>query len=133
MKYIKIYESNINNFIALCFYDAGGTVKDVILFDNEKDRKNYIINYVNNSILDDYDEYELDIESYISKIEHIDNIIRDENNIPMFFDSENASIWYNDFNENNEDTFSLSDCKIEKNIKLDDRLSIALSTKKYNL
>ena len=57
-----------------------------------------------------------------------------ENNIPMFFDSEQADDWYNDFNENGDDTFGLVDsCKIEKNVKIDDKVKRAISREKYNL
>ena len=118
--YEKCEESE---YSALIFYDAGGTVKECILFDDWDDLQNYITNYVNNFIsseeivvVDKYDQYK-DLK----------------NN--EFTEWESAFYWFNHYNKDTEPTIDIIDnknCQYAKNIELGD-WKIQKNAKKYNL
>jgi len=128
-KFENLVNLNNSNYKALCFYDSGGYVDNVILFDDDENLHNHILNYVNDFILENFD---YDIQMSINKI-HSKKIVKDKDNIPMFHDWIDAYNWHNDYFTDSGDSFDFIECKQISNIDIDDRLKLAISTKKYNI
>lgn len=120
----KFNENYSDGKQVLCIYDTGGVVDKTIIFDNEEQMNTYILNFVNNFI-SDYTLSELDFEGYKS--------IQDENGDYVITDPKEAYDWLNDWNQNSEPTLSICNYEEEKNVKLDNRIAIAISSKQYNL
>jgi len=112
--------------IALYVYDAGSSINDIILFDDNKSFKNYIVNYVN------------DFVSSLNNLVHEDfdgyDYIKDQNGKPLFTKWDQALDWLNYVNENSEPTLSfMIKVKYAKNVELDERTQFLINSKKYNI
>lgn len=114
--------------LALYFYNAGGWVVNVILFNNWDDLGNYVINYVNAYILDIYDN---DIDNMKNDFKDADNLVYDSNGFPCFTTWDEAYKWINDIE--NSTTIGFQECKKAKNIEIEERVKLAMRISKYNL
>lgn len=110
----------------LCIYDSGGYVYRTIVFDDNDQMYNYILNFVNGFL----SEIDIDEESIN---EHEYEVIKDEDGKFILTDPIEAYNWLNDWNSNSEPTLGICNYEEEKNVKLDDRIAIAISSNKYNL
>ena len=130
-KFNRLTEATIlekTNQYILCEYDAGGTVVKTILFDTTAEMDIYLLNEVNDFILDArVNEESMDILD-----EEIDYTL-DENNIPIITNADHAYNWINEFNNSSEPTYVTSILQKTKNLKLDPRIAIHIDAKKYNL
>jgi len=129
MKIRKFNEGEFNEpKKVLCIYNAGGYVEKTIIFDNHREMNNFILNFVNNFILDvtldEFDKvyFEEELKS-----------IKDEEGNYIIIDPDTAYEWLNTYNDSSEPTLSICNYQEMKNVKLDDRIAIALSANKYNL
>jgi len=121
-----------SKYIALYFYDVAGYIDDVIIFENKKDLSNYILNFVNNFIIEIYDDTDID-STYIFKNVQKKYVIHDKDDYVAFIDSDEAEEWYNEFNEDSGRSMGHMQCKEAKDIELEDRVKIVIDTNKYNL
>lgn len=120
--------SSYPKIVALLLYEVD-TIDEILLFYDIEDIENYILNYVNDFILDNYDEQSDDID-ITTKFYSPTYLIYGET--PMFKYYQAAINWYNEFNKN-QLSIEIVKCNNEKNVKLNDNLKTALSTKKYNI
>ena len=110
----------------LCVYDAGGTVRKTIVFDSVEELNNHILNFVNEFIIGvEFDEdfwEDFDIE-----------VVKDQDGNWVITDPDEAYDWLNTYNDSSEPTLGICNYEEIKNVKIEDRITLAMSANKYNL
>jgi hypothetical protein len=127
MKIRKFNEKKSEAKKILLVYDTGGFVKRAIVFDNENEMNTFILNFVNDYILNIEDE-DFNFQDW-----GVTNLAQDKDGNYIIAEPFEAYKWLNIYNESNEPTLSWCDYEEEKNVQLDSRIEIALSAKQYNL
>ena len=136
MKYIKQFESEKYYKREHCCYLSLYNLEDSkssegYVFYTEEANDNFIINYVNEEIKIAYENDEI----FLDPVDV--GAIKDESNIPVFIDKEEAMEW---FNENSRESNKSSSCimisdfvEIVSNVQLDKKVIKLREIKKYNL
>lgn len=113
ISYNDFEESNI---WSLLFYNDDKIVHDVITFGNKRNAVNYILNYVNSTVLNlNENKFGEDYKDY-----------------NYFTDYKDAIIWINDFHSG-EQSIDLINSKKASNIEFLENIKLLINTGKYNL
>jgi hypothetical protein len=135
MKHLKTFENQSTNAYVFSVIHLDGNTTDNYVFMKKEDMENYILNYVNQDIIETYGSD--DQESLIQyEPTDYDSCIEDEDGVPGFTNWEKAFEWYNDNYINNEEIsmrIDYNECKFVSNVQLDDRTKKLIDIKNYNI
>jgi len=153
MKIKKVYESDdynkknilqqIDLYVVVYLY--GGIVENIFLFNDEKSAKEYKLNYINHSIQnynkDEYPTKKDVLDNFSSyylldlKDKKLDKIFtfNEELNKPMFINYDEASNWFYEANDDEEELTIINITDHYTNVFIPDIIKINRDTNKYNL
>ena len=147
MKYIKSINESINQKVFIFGYNNSDLAVDILgVFDTEEDMDNHILNYINNDILEEYENYELsndesdkddEDEGPYSVGDYTDE--KDSEGRYIFIDVKKAIDWFNN-EKGREDPYGSGHWyglfvyrKEISKVELDQRTKEYIDIKKYNL